>query len=96
MYPPGDLDVVAARSSVSHFLGLDMISLSPSQKDAFCATLVVLASASNVPQSKIFISKALAQISSIFLALDRTLKSNMEISSIFASLKRHKTEFEQA
>ena len=54
--PPSDLDVVATRSIVRHLLGLDLLSLPVSQKDAFCAVMVVLASASKVPQSKVFIS----------------------------------------
>ena len=66
---------------MSHFLGLDLLSLSTSQKDAFCVALAMLASTSKVPQSKVFISEALAYTSSIFPALDHALKSNMEISS---------------
>ena len=81
---------------MSYFLGLDLLSLFTIQKDAFCATLVVLASASKVPQSKIFISKALTHTSFVFPALDRALKSNMEISSKLYALKRQKTEFDQA
>ena len=56
--PPNDSDVVAAHSIVSHLIGLDLLSLSTSQKDASCAALAVLASTSKVPQSKVFISKA--------------------------------------
>ena len=73
---------------MSHLLGLDLLSLSTKQKDAFFASLTVLVSASKVPQSKVFISKALAQTSSIFPALDRALKSNMEISSTLDALKK--------
>ena len=96
MRPHSDSDMVVACSIVSHFLGLDLLSLSTSQKDAFYATLVVLASASKVPQSKVFILEALAQTSSAFTALDRALKSNMEISSKLDALKRQKTEFKHA
>ena len=96
MCPPNDSDVVDACSIVSHFLGLDLLSLSTSQKNAFFETLVVLVSTSKVPQSKVFISTNLAQTSSIFPALDRALKSNMEISSKLDALKGHKIEFEQA
>ena len=56
----------------------------------------MLASASKVPQSKVFILEALAQTSSIFPAMDRALKSNMEISSTLDALKRQKNEFDQA
>ena len=76
MRPRNGSDVVDASSTVSHFLGLDLLSLSTSQKNAFFATLEVLVSTSKVPQSKVFISKALAQTSSIFPALDHALKSN--------------------
>ena len=55
MHPPGDSNVAAARSTVSHFLGLDLLSLSTSQKDVFYAALAMLAFASKVPQSKVFI-----------------------------------------
>ena len=48
-----------------------------------------------MPQSEVFISKALAQTSSVFPALDHALKSNMEISSTLDDLKRQKTEFHQ-
>ena len=71
MRPPRDSDVVVAYATVSHFLGLDSLSLSTSQKDAFCATLAVLTLGSKVPQSKVFISKALTLTSSIFSTLDR-------------------------
>ena len=73
---------------MSHFLGFDMLSLSINQKDAFCAALVVLASASKVPQSQVFILDALAQNFFVFLTLDRALNSNMEISSKLDALKR--------
>ena len=55
----------------------------------------MLASASTVPQSNIFILEALAH-TSIFPTLDCALRSNMEISSKLDALKRQKTEFEQA
>ena len=96
MRPLINSDVVATHTTVSHFLGLDMLSLSINQKDAFCAALVVLASASKVPQSQDFILDALAQTFSIFLQLDRALNSNMEISSKLDALKTQKIEFEQA
>ena len=96
MCHPSDSNVVAARSIVRHLLGLDLLSLSTSQKDAFCAALVMLASASRVPQSKVFISEALAQTSYVFPTLDCALKSTMEISSKLDALKRQKIEFEQA
>ena len=49
-----------------------------------------------MPQSNVFISKALAQNSSIFPTLDCALKSNMEISSKLDALKRQNIEFETA
>ena len=55
----------------------------------------MLASASKVPQSKVFISKALAQTSYVFPTLDCALKSDMEISSKLDALKRQKTKFDQ-
>ena len=58
--------------------------------------MVVLASASKVPQSNIFILEALAHTSSIFPTLDCALRSNMEISSKLDALKRQKTDFKQA
>ena len=54
---------------MSHLLNLDLLSLSISLKDAFYVALAVLVSASQVLESKVFPS------------LDRSLKSNMEISS---------------
>ena len=94
--PLRDSDVAVACFTMSHFLGLDLISLSTSQKNVFCATLAVLASASKVPQYKVFILEALAQTSYVFPTLDCALKSNMEISSTLDPLKRKKTEFDQA
>ena len=96
MCPHSDLGVDVARSIVNHFLGFDLLSLSTSQKDAFCATLAVLESASKVPQFNVFISKALTQTYFIFLTLDIALKSNMEISSKLNGLKGQKIEFEEA
>ena len=96
MCPPSDLDVVAVCYTMSHFLSLDMLSLSTNQKDAFYATLVMLTSTFKVPQSKVFILKALVQTSYVFPTLDRSLKSNMKISSKVDALKRQKIEFEQA
>ena len=73
MHPHSDSDVATARSIVSHLLSLDLLSLSTSQKNALCVALAVLASVSKVPYSKVFISKALTQTSSIFPTLDRAL-----------------------
>ena len=81
---------------MSHLLGFDLLYLSTSQKDAFRAALAVLASTSKVPQSKVFILEALARTSYVFPALDRALKSNVEISSTLDALKRQKTECDQA
>ena len=75
--PPSELYVAVARSIVSHLLSLDLLSLSTNQKDAFHVALTLLASASKVPQSKVFISKGLTPTSSISLALDPTPISNM-------------------
>ena len=55
-----------------YFLGLNLLSLSTSQKDAFCAAMAVLASTSKVPQFKIFILEVLAQTSFVFPALDHS------------------------
>ena len=85
--PLSDSDLATARSTVIYLLGLDLRYLSTNHKDVFCVTLEVLALASKVPQSKIFISKALAQTSSTFHALDRALKSKTEISSKLDTLK---------
>ena len=94
--PPSDSDVATTNSIVSHFLSLDLLSLSTSSKDAFCIALAMLASASKMPHFKVFISEALAQSFFVFLALYRSLKSNMEISSKLDALKGQKIEFEQA
>ena len=53
----------------------------------------MLESTSKVPHSKVFISEALPQTSSVFPTLDYASKSNIEISSKLDALKRHKTEF---
>ena len=81
LHPPSDFDNAATHSIVSHFLNLDLLSLSTNHKNALCVALVVLVSTSQVPESKVFISKALGQTSSIFPSMDRALKPNMEISS---------------
>ena len=86
--PPSDSDVVAGPSTMSHLLGLDLLSLSTSQKNAFCVALNVLVSASKVTQSKVFISETLSHTPSIFPALDCALKFNMEMSSKLDALKR--------
>ena len=96
IHPHSDLDVDATHSTISHFLGLDLLSLSTSHKDVFCVALAVLALVSKVPKSKVFILVALAHTYFVFSTLDRALKSNMEISSKLDALKRQKTEFDQA
>ena len=87
MHPLSESDVAVARFTMSHFLGLDLLSLSTIQKDAFYAALAVLASTSKVSQYLVFISEALTQTSSIFPALDSSLKSNKEISSKLDAFK---------
>ena len=72
---------------MNHLLSLDLLSLSPSQKDAFCAALVVLELASRMPKAKAFIFNALAQTSSIFSSLDCVVKSNTKIVSKLDALK---------
>ena len=94
MQPPCDSDVATTCSIMSHFLNLNIISLSTGHKDALCAALAMLVSASNAPQSKVFIVESLAQTSSIFPTLDHALKSNREISSKLYALKGQKIEFE--
>ena len=46
--PPCDSNVVVAHFTMSYFLGFNILSLSTSLKDAFCAALAVLASTSKV------------------------------------------------
>ena len=81
---------------MGYLLGLDLLSLSTSQKDAFYAALAVLTSTSKVPRSKVFISETLAQTSSISPTLDHSLNSNMETSPKLDALKGHKLEFKEA
>ena len=45
-----------------------------------------------MPQSKAFISKALAHTSFVFLALDHALKSNMGIFSKLDALKKREDQ----
>ena len=73
--PPSDSDVDATHYTVSHLLGLDLLSLSTSKNDAFCASLAVLTSASKVPQSKVFILEALTQTSSVFPRVGKRVNS---------------------
>ena len=73
---------------MSHLLGLDLLSLHTNQKDGCYVALAMLVLAFEVPQSKVFISKALPQNSFVFPSLDHALKSNMEISSKLDALKR--------
>ena len=53
--PLNDSNVAAIHSTVSHFLCLNLLSPSTSQKDVFYVALAVLLSASKAPQSKVFI-----------------------------------------
>ena len=86
--------MVVSHSTVILLLSLDFLHLTSSQKDAFCATLVVLASASQVIESKVFILDSLAQTSFFFPSLDCAMKSSMEISSKLDALIKKKVEFE--
>ena len=91
--PPSDSNVVVSHSTMSHFLSLDLLSLSSSQKDAFCVALAVLESTSQVPESKVFISEPLAETSSIFSSMDCAVKYTLEIIFKLDALKGKKMEF---
>ena len=53
--PPTESAVVVARSTISHMLSLDLLSISIIQKDAIHETMAILKSASLDPKAKIFL-----------------------------------------
>ena len=85
--------MAAAHSIVSHFLNLDLLSLTISQKDAFYAALALLELTAQVLETTAFISEALAQTSSIFSSKDCAVKSNAEIISKLDALKEKNMDF---
>ena len=71
-----ELNVVVARSTISHQLSLDLLSLSSIQKDAFHTTIAVLQSASLEPEVGAFISWVIHHAPEVFSSIEHVVKEN--------------------
>ena len=88
--------MATTHSIVSHFLSLDLLSLTTTQRDAFRIALAMLESTSQMPKAKAFILEALAEMSSIFSSLDCAMKLSMETVSKLDALKEKIMEFDHS
>ena len=74
--PHTKLDVVVARSTISHLLSLDLISLSIVQKNSFQAVVAVLQSAYLEPTAGAFISRVIHRDLEVFSSFEHMVKKN--------------------
>ena len=92
--PSTQPDVAAARSTISHFLSLDLFSLSIVQKNAFHAAMVVLQSPSLKPWA--FISRVIHRYLEVFSSIEHVVKENYQVTSELEELRGEKSEYEQS
>ena len=88
--PPIVLDVVVARSTISHLLSLDLLSISTIQKDAFHATMVVLQSSSLDPKAEIFLYGVTHRALEVFSSIEHVVKENAQVISQLEKLREKK------
>ena len=74
--PSIELDIAIARSTISHMLNLDLLSLSTVQKNAFHAAMVVLQSASLEPEVRAFIYGVIHYASEVFSSIEHVVMEN--------------------
>ena len=77
--PPTKPNVAITRSTISHFLSLDLLSLSISQKDVFHAAMAVLQSASLDREAEIFISGVTHHAPEVFSSIEHVVKENAQV-----------------
>ena len=93
--PPIELDVAIARSTVSHLLSLDLLSLSIIQKYAFHAAMAVLQSTSLDPEAGTFLSRVTHHAPKVFSTIEHVVKENAQVIFELEKLREKKSEYEQ-
>ena len=88
--PPIELDVVVARSTISHLLSLDLHSISTIQKDAFHATMAVLQFASLDLEAEIFLFGVTHRVPEVFSSIEHIVKENAQVISELEKLREKK------
>ena len=81
--PPTKQDVDVARSTVSHLLSLDLLSLSTIQKYVFHASMAMLQSASLHPEAEIFLYGVTHRALEVFSSIEHVVKENSQVISEF-------------
>ena len=88
--PPTEPDVVVARSTISHLLTLDLLSLTTIQKDAFHAVMAVLQSTSLDPEAEIFLYGFTHRTPEVFSSIKHVVKENVQVISELEKLREKK------
>ena len=77
--PLTELNVVVARSTISHLLILDLLSLSIVQKNAFHSAMTVLKSTSHKPAAWVFIYGVVQIAPKVFSSIEHVVKENAQV-----------------
>ena len=88
--PLTKLDVVVARSTISHLLSLDLLSLSTIQKDYFQAAMAVLQSASLDPEVEIFLYGVSHRFLEVLSSIEHVVKKNAQVIYELEKLREKK------
>ena len=88
--PPTELDVAYTRSTVSHLLSLDLLSLSIIQKYVFHAVMVVLKSSSLNLDAGTFLSRVTHRAPEVFSSIEHVVKENAQVISELEKLREKK------
>ena len=88
--PPTEPYVVVARSTISHLLSLDLLSVSTIQKDAFHAAVAVLQSTSLDHEAEIFLFRVTHHAPEVFSSIEHVVKENAQVIYELEKLKEKK------
>ena len=94
--PPIELDIAVARSTISHLLSLDLLSLSIIQKNSFHVAMAVLQSTSLEPEAGALISRGIHRTLMVFSSIEHVVKENAQMMSKLERLREKKYECEQS
>ena len=94
--PLTELDVAVARSTISHLLSLDLLSLSTIQKDDFHAAMAVLQSASLDPKVEIFLYGVTHRSPEVLSSIEHVVKKNAQVIYELEKSRGKKYEYEQS
>ena len=76
--PHTEPDVVVARSTISHFLSLDLLSVSTIQKDAFHEAVAVLQSTSIDHEAEIFLFGVTHHAPEVFSSIEHVVRRTLK------------------